>query len=86
MPNEKRQSHLELVESLASSIQKKLVKPAEGRLETVHCEIRDLSERVGVLEQKLALLTARHGRTRLLTCVSLVAVALLVLGRILSYI
>ncbi|MDD4237439.1 MAG: hypothetical protein PHT62_02605 [Desulfotomaculaceae bacterium] len=86
MPNEKRQSHLELVESLASSIQKKLVEPAEDRVVLIHYEIKELSERVAGLEQKVALLDARHRRTRLLACVSLVAAALLVLAQIFSHV
>ncbi|TEB05003.1 hypothetical protein Psch_03766 [Pelotomaculum schinkii] len=81
MPNEKRQNHLELVESLASSIQKKLVEPAEDRVELVNCELRDLSARVTDLEEKVALLAAKHGRTRLLACVSLVAAALMFLAQ-----
>lgn len=86
MPNENPQSRLELVESLASSIQKKLVEPAEGRMEIVNREIIDLSIRVAGLEQKAALLAARHSRTRLLACFSLVMAALLALGQAFSYI
>ena len=87
MPNdEKQQCRLDLIESLATSIQNKLVEPVEGRVEIVNREIMDLSARVAGLEQKAALLAARHGRTRMLACISLVMAALLALGQVFSYI
>lgn len=82
MTSEKRQGHLELVESLASSIHKKLVEPAEDRVELINCDIRELNERLSGLEQKVALLIVRHGRTRLLAWVSLTAAALLISAQI----
>ncbi|TEB15994.1 hypothetical protein Psfp_01770 [Pelotomaculum sp. FP] len=58
------------------------MEPAEDRVELVNCEIRDLSARVTDLEEKVALLAAKHGRrTRLLACVSLVAAALMFLAQ-----
>lgn len=86
MPNENPQSRLELVESLASSIQKKLVEPVEGRVEIVNREIMDLCIRVADLEQKAVLLAARHGRTRLLAFISLVMVSLMALGQVFLYV
>ncbi|HBC94582.1 MAG TPA: hypothetical protein DCZ10_17215 [Pelotomaculum sp.] len=86
MPNERQQNHLELVESLASSIQKRIVEPAEDRLELVNCEIRDLSARITDLEEKFALLAAKHGRTRLLACISLTAATLMFLAQIFSHV
>lgn len=82
MPNDSPQSRLELVEALASSIQKKLVEPVEDRMEIVIREIGGLNERVAALEEKAALLSARLSRTRLLACISLVMAALLALARI----
>jgi len=82
MPNENPQSRLELVESLATSIQKKLVKPAEDRVELVNCEIKDFGERVTALEQKVFLLVTAHTHTSLLTRLSLAVAALLVLSQI----
>jgi hypothetical protein len=87
MPNdEKQQCRLDLIESLATSIQNKLVEPVEGRVEIVNREIMDLSARVASLEQKSALLSARHGRTRLLAYVSLVMASLMALGQVFLYI
>lgn len=82
MPNDNQRNRLELVESLASSIQKKLLEPAEDRVELVNCAIKDLRGQVAGLEQKVALLTVRHGRTRLMASVSFVAAILLALGQI----
>lgn len=85
MSGEVRQSRLELVDSLASSIRKKLVEPAEGRVKLVDCEIKDLKKHLEDLEQKVTLLAARNNRTRLLAGISLAAAVLLILCQIFSY-
>lgn len=81
MPNERQQSRLEMVESLASSIQKKLLEPAGDRIDLVNCELKELSGQVAELEQKITILSVNLGRTRLLACVSLVAAVLLAVGQ-----
>lgn len=84
MANERQQNRLELVEALASTIQKKFMEPAGDRMELVNCEIKDLSGRVAELEQKMTLLAKSLCRTRLLAYISLVAATLLAFYQLFS--
>lgn len=82
MPNEKRPNHLELVESLASSIHKKFVEPAEDRVELINNEIRRLNQQMSELEQKLAMLRVKQGRISLIAYLALAGIVLIVLGQV----
>lgn len=77
MPTENQQQQSELVRSLASTIRKKIVAPAAGRVELIDLEIKEIDRRIEVLEKELSLLAAAHSRTRMLAAAAVLGVAVL---------
>ncbi|HOV79998.1 MAG TPA: hypothetical protein PK728_07785 [Bacillota bacterium] len=65
------QDGAEMVSELASAINRKIVAPAAGRLDSISLETRRLSKRIEELEKDIRLLQTAHERTRALALVSL---------------
>lgn len=81
MPIENPQNRSDLVRSLASTIQKKIVAPAAGKVDIINLEIKEINYKIAALEKEVYLLTAAHGRTRSLAAAA--ALGVVVLGTVL---
>lgn len=66
-----------LVDSLASSIQSKIIHPAEENISFLHSEVNQLNERILLLEETTAALTAAHHRTKLTAAIAVLGLAIL---------
>ncbi|MDD4168836.1 MAG: hypothetical protein PHD36_01005 [Desulfotomaculaceae bacterium] len=67
----------EIVSALASTIQGKIMMPAEEKTATLKDAINQANERIDYLEQKLFTLTTAHGRTKAMTIVLVLGLLIL---------
>lgn len=77
MPIENLQNRSELVHSLASTIQKKIVAPAADKVDFINLEMKEINQKINSLEKEVFLLTAAHSRTRLLAAAAALGVVVL---------
>lgn len=77
MPIENTQNRSDLVRSLATTIQKKIVAPAADRVDIINVEMKEINQKIAVLEKELFLLAAAHSRTRALAAVAALGAAAL---------
>lgn len=80
MPIENPQNRSELVRSLASTIQRKIVAPAADKVDLINVEIKEINQKITGFEKEFSLLAAAHNRTRMLAAVA--TLGLVVLGAI----
>lgn len=78
MPIENLQNQSELVRSLASTIQRKIVAPAADKVDIMNVEIKEINQTIADLEKKISLLAAAHNRTRALAAVATLGLAVIV--------
>jgi len=67
----------DLVDSLAATIQKKILTPASGKIEALELEIAAMNRLINDLQKKQLLLTEAHYKTRVLAAVCTLATAVL---------
>lgn len=67
----------ELIDSLASTIQNRIINPAEENTSFLHCAIDQANERISILEETSSALTAALNRTKLVVSISLLGIAVL---------
>ncbi|MCL6635111.1 MAG: hypothetical protein K6T29_05005 [Peptococcaceae bacterium] len=84
MPAESAQKQAELIRSLASTIQKKIVSPAAGRMNLLGLELKETGRRLDLLEKEFSRLAAAHRRTRLLAVIALAGLGLFLAGLVIS--
>lgn len=77
MSAETRQTRLEAVQSLASTIRDKIVTPAAGKMDTINLEILDLHQKIAELEKEIAQIARAHSRTRMLSYLAVLGVTVL---------
>jgi PBP1b-binding outer membrane lipoprotein LpoB len=77
MPVENSRHQSDLIDSLAATIQKKILIPASGKIETLEVEITDLNRMFNELQKEHTLLNEAHNKTRVLAVVSTLATAIL---------
>ncbi len=75
------QKRSEAVSALSSTIQRKIVSPAAGKVNIINLEITEINQKITNIENELSLLAAAHKRTRALAVAALLGAA--VLGTIL---
>jgi len=67
----------ELVSSLASTIQGKIILPAEEKSAALNYALIEVNERIDYLEKRLSALSAAHSRIKVITAVSVLGLAVL---------
>ncbi|BAF60205.1 hypothetical protein PTH_2024 [Pelotomaculum thermopropionicum SI] len=75
--SEKTQNGAELIRSLASTIQKKIVEPAAGRANAINLEILEINKKMEAMEKELSLLAAACRKTGLLAAAAVLGMILL---------
>jgi len=74
---EENNMQAELIDSLASTIQNKIILPAEENTTFLHGAIDQVNERISILEGTSSALTAALSRTKTAVSISLVVIAVL---------
>ncbi|MDF9408560.1 hypothetical protein L7E55_09340 [Pelotomaculum isophthalicicum JI] len=75
----------ELIDSLASTIQNKIILPAEENTSFLHCAIDQVNERISILEETSSALTAALNRTKLAVSISLLGIAVLAVIQVIIF-
>jgi len=75
----------EIVDSLASTIQSKIILPVEENASFLHCAVDQINERISFLEETSSALTAAHNRTKLMASISVLGLAILVVIQIIIF-
>lgn len=77
MTSESADQQAELVSALASTIQGKIMLPAEEKTAALKDAVNEANERIDLLEQTLSALTTAHRRTKTMTIISLLGLLIL---------
>lgn len=77
MTVENPRNQSDLVDSLATTIQKKILTPASGKIEALELEITAINRMFNELQKEHDLLNEAHYKTRVLAAVSTLATAVL---------
>lgn len=72
----------ELVDSLASTIQNKIILPAEENISLLHNEISQVEKRISLLEETAAALAAAYKQIKLAASISILGLAILAIIQI----
>jgi len=67
----------ELVNALASTIQGKIILPAEEKAAALNYALIELNERIDYLEKRLSALSAAHSRTKVIAAISVLGLTVL---------
>jgi len=78
-------SKSELVDSLASTIQSKIILPAEENASFLHCAVDRINERISCLEETSLALIAIYNRTKLMASISVLGLAMLAVIQIIIF-
>lgn len=77
MSIENSQNQSDLIRSLASTIQKKILAPTSCKLESINLEIGEINQKITDLQKEYSLLTEAHHKTRVLAAVTTLGMAVL---------